>query len=147
MSTEQPTRVFRYGEHAFDDPGATYSTEQVRLHLATFFPELSHASTEEELLENGRLQITFRKRVATKGCVTSEVLQVIGDTPACDDHVRQLWQTLGDEPLTLATLLNHETAILTAAEQVAEQSTQIHRLMENCCRLEPVAGTAVPRGF
>jgi hypothetical protein len=37
-----------------------------------FLPELGHAKTEEKLLEDGTLEITFSKQVTRKGAIMSE---------------------------------------------------------------------------
>jgi PRTRC genetic system protein C len=60
-------RVFKYGDKEFPDPGGEYSPEQVLNHLKQFFPELGHAKTEEKLLDDGTLEITFSKQVTRKG--------------------------------------------------------------------------------
>ena len=65
LSVEQ--RIFRYGDKTFPDPGPQYSVEQILSHLKGYFPELGHAKTEEKLLEDGTLEITFSKQVTRKG--------------------------------------------------------------------------------
>lgn len=60
-------RVFKYGDKTFPDPGAEYSVEQVLQHLRTYFPELGHAKTEEKVLDDGTMEITFSKQVTRKG--------------------------------------------------------------------------------
>lgn len=62
-----PRRVFRYGDKEFPDPGGEYSPEQVLNHLKSYFPELGHAKTEEKVLDDGTLEITFSKQVTRKG--------------------------------------------------------------------------------
>ena len=72
MTTQETTyarRVFRYGDKTFPDPGSEYTPEQVLNHLKTYFPELGHAKTEENLLEDGTLEITFSKQVTRKGAM------------------------------------------------------------------------------
>ena len=68
-----PRRVFRYGQHTFDDPGQAYTADQVRAHLAGYFPELARATVEEKTLEDGTVEISFRKQVTTKGAAASRV--------------------------------------------------------------------------
>lgn len=66
--TDHPARrIFRYGDKSFPDPGSEYSPEQVLNHLKGFFPELGHAKTEEKILADGTLEITFSKQVTRKG--------------------------------------------------------------------------------
>ena len=62
-------RVFKYGGQTFPDPGRQYSVENVLRHLQTFLPELGHARTEETLLADGTLEVTFSKQVTRKGAL------------------------------------------------------------------------------
>jgi PRTRC genetic system protein C len=65
----QAPRLFRYGEdHAWEDPGAQFSNEDVRGHLTTFFPELAKATIDvaDTPDEQGRIVVTFRKNAGTK---------------------------------------------------------------------------------
>jgi PRTRC genetic system protein C len=62
-----PTRLFRYGEHTFDDPGPQHSPDAVRRHLSAYFPELGQATAQETTRPDGVVEITFRKQVTTKG--------------------------------------------------------------------------------
>jgi PRTRC genetic system protein C len=74
QETNYVRRVFRYGDKTFPDPGSEYSPEQVLNHLKTYLPELGHAKTEEKLLEDGTLEITFSKQVTRKGAMLRETL-------------------------------------------------------------------------
>ncbi|HRQ42148.1 MAG TPA: PRTRC system protein C [Chloroflexota bacterium] len=77
MTTQEATytrRVFKYGDKTFPDPGAEYTAEQVLQHLRTYLPELGHAKTEEKMLDDGTLEITFSKQVTRKGA-TQRVVQ------------------------------------------------------------------------
>ena len=77
MTTQETTytrRVFRYGDKTFPDPGNEYTPEQVLNHLRTYLPELGHAKTEEKLLEDGTLEITFSKQVTRKGAAIPEAV-------------------------------------------------------------------------
>ena len=66
--TDNPVRrVFKYGDKTFPDPGVEYTAEQVLQHLRQFLPELGHAKTEEKMLDDGTLEITFSKQVTRKG--------------------------------------------------------------------------------
>lgn len=60
-------RVFKYNGQTYDDPGPEYTVEEVKKHLATIFPEVSQAETEEKDLDDGTKEITFIKRAGTKG--------------------------------------------------------------------------------
>jgi len=71
-ATTPARRVFNYGEHRFDDPGPSYTVEQIRQHLVQYFPELAHAATEEKTLPDGTVEISFRKQVARKGAGDEE---------------------------------------------------------------------------
>ncbi len=62
-------RRFVYGDFTLDeDPGAAYSNEQVRDHLASVtFPELAHCTIAVGDTTDGVQTITFTKRATTKG--------------------------------------------------------------------------------
>ena len=72
QETPYTRRVFRYGDKTFPDPGSEYTPEQILTQLKTFFPELGHAKTEEKLLPDGTLEITFSKQVTRKGATIPE---------------------------------------------------------------------------
>jgi PRTRC genetic system protein C len=76
MTTQETTytrRIFRYGDKTFPDPGGEYTPEQILTQLKGFFPELGHAKTEEKLLADGTLEITFSKQVTRKGAMLLKV--------------------------------------------------------------------------
>lgn len=64
---EQKTRVFKYGDQSWEDPGPQFSNEDVRQQLTTVFPELARADIVTTDLEDGRQQVEFIKRAGTKG--------------------------------------------------------------------------------
>ena len=66
-TTAPAVRIFRYGQHEIPDPGPQFTSEQVRQQLTGYFPELAQCQTEERPLDDGRIEITFRKQVTTKG--------------------------------------------------------------------------------
>ena len=66
-TTMSAARIFRYGQHEIPDPGSQFTAEQVRQQLTSYFPELAQCKTEERPLDDGRVEITFRKQVTTKG--------------------------------------------------------------------------------
>lgn len=67
MAEEQKTRVFKYGDQTYDDPGAEYSNEEVKRQLTTLFPELARAEIKTRDLEDGRVEVEFVKRAGIKG--------------------------------------------------------------------------------
>jgi len=60
-------RVFRYNNQTYEDPGADYSTEDVKKHLSSIYPEVAQAEVQTRDLEDGRQEVTFVKRAGTKG--------------------------------------------------------------------------------
>lgn len=60
------TRIFKYNEHTFQDPGEEYTVEDVKRALAATFPDIAQATTETQTAE-----ITFVKRSGTKGAAAS----------------------------------------------------------------------------
>ncbi len=67
MSEQVQKRVFKYDGKTYEDPGAEYTIEQIKQHLAGTFPEVAQAKAEEKTLDDGTLEITFVKRAGTKG--------------------------------------------------------------------------------
>lgn len=70
MSDEKTTktRVFYYdGKKVADDPGPEFSNDEVKKHLAQYFPELAQATWDEKEQDDGTVEVTFAKRAGTKG--------------------------------------------------------------------------------
>jgi PRTRC genetic system protein C len=61
------TRIFKYQDETYEDPGEEFSNEDVKRHLTTYFPELAQATIEEKKLDDGTVEVTFVKRAGTKG--------------------------------------------------------------------------------
>src|SRR5262249_52685693 len=59
-------RLFVYDGREFPDPDPRLSVEDVRKHLAEFFPELANADTREEKRGDDTVYI-FARRIGTKG--------------------------------------------------------------------------------
>lgn len=149
-----PTRcVFRYGDHEFDDPGREYTVDQVRQALLPYFPELAHATTDEQTLEDGTLQIAFRKQVTRKGNDILELAHRLEALSPYADSVTELLDRLGlqnagsPQTCSLQTLLDHGDEIANAAEQVRDQAARIETMVRKCWQLPPSAVVQIPLGF
>lgn len=59
-------RIFVYDGREFPDPDPNLTVDQVRQHMANYFPELSNATSSENK-EGENTVITLTKRVGTKG--------------------------------------------------------------------------------
>lgn len=59
-------RIFVYDGREFPDPDETLTVDQVRQHMANFFPELANAKTVESKKDGDKV-FTFEKQVGTKG--------------------------------------------------------------------------------
>lgn len=168
MTTETtvPTRrVFRYGAHTLPDPGPEYSAGDVLAHLKQFFPELGHATIEEETLADGAVAITFRKQVTRKGApaAAEEVATADGPAggdpadalvaalaalPAFTDPLAPLYATLADErPLTLRAVRRHRALLREHAGRIEEQTETIAEVIDACCACPPIPLAAIPAGF
>jgi PRTRC genetic system protein C len=66
-SPTPPSRIFKYNDQTFADPGPAYTPDQIRSHLAAYFPELGQATIAERQREDGVVEITFHKQITTKG--------------------------------------------------------------------------------
>lgn len=61
------SRIFVYNKKRYDDPGDEFSINDVEEHLAQSFPEIADGTYTEKTLDNGDIEITFTKKVGTKG--------------------------------------------------------------------------------
>ena len=59
-------RIFVYDGREFPDPDPNLKVDEVRQHMANFFPELSNAESKESKRGEDTI-IEFKKRVGTKG--------------------------------------------------------------------------------
>ena len=61
------SRVFKYNDQTYQDPGPEYTVDEVKKHLASIYPEVSQAEVQTKDIEDGTQEITFVKRAGTKG--------------------------------------------------------------------------------
>ncbi|MBD3309568.1 hypothetical protein GF348_24525 [candidate division KSB3 bacterium] len=61
---------YPHGDYEYLDEGDEFTTEQMKAHLAQYFPELANASVEESE-DDGVHVVTFVKRAGTKGALAS----------------------------------------------------------------------------
>lgn len=153
ISTAPARRVFIYGEHRFDDPGAAYTVEQIKNHLNQYFPELAHATTEQKNLPDGTVEITFRKQVARKGAGDgldnrlSLLLVELEAVPPYDDPLAELTAALGTEPLTLAAVFDAHEILQSHANRVFGLAGRTEQVVKRCLDLPPSPTRGVPLGF
>jgi PRTRC genetic system protein C len=145
-------RIFIYGDHRFDDPGAAYTVDQIRTHLTAYFPELAHATTEEKTLPDGTVEITFRKQVAHKGSGDAGRLKLLLDEleriPPYDDPLSELTAALGSEPLTLAAILDVQELLQAQASDVYGLAGRAEQVVKRCLTLPPSPlAQRTPHGF
>jgi PRTRC genetic system protein C len=99
-------RIFRYGDHTVPDPGPEFTSEQVRAHLVTYFPELAKATIEEKPLPDGTIEIHFRKQVTTKGSKgIGWLVEQLQQLPVQELEPVEITAVLGHAPLTFQSLL------------------------------------------
>jgi PRTRC genetic system protein C len=65
------SRVFKYGDQSWADPGEQYTEKDVQNQLATFLPELTNAGVQKKNLPDGTVEIEFVKKSGTKGAVAA----------------------------------------------------------------------------
>ena len=150
-TTAPAHRVFIYGDHRFDDPGAEYTVEQVKNHLVTYFPAVAHATTEEKALPDGTVEITFRKQVARKGSSDAGRLAALLDeletVPPYEDPLAELTIYLGSEPLSLAALLDVQELLQAHGSDVYGLAGRAEQVVKRCLTLPPSPVEGVPPGF
>ena len=154
-TTDTPVkRIFVYGEHTFDDPGPAYSAEQVRAHLAAYFPELGQAVIKEQQRPDGMLEVSFHKQITTKGSdlaateadQVQQVTAALSHLPPLSDPLPDLLDAL-EEPLTYDLLLAVYPPLAAAADQNDREASLRQGVIERCLPLRPVPLTAVPLGY
>ncbi len=100
-------RTFVYNDITFPDPGAQYTNEQVRQHLASqFFSELNRCDVQVGEEQDGNVEVRFVKRVTTKGH-SSLLRQALQDMPCealSDRPVYDIIARFGESP-TIASVL------------------------------------------
>jgi PRTRC genetic system protein C len=90
-------RIFIYDGREFPDPDPKLSVEDVRKHLAEFFPELANAESREEKRGEDAV-FTFTRRIGTKGLPSEpDVVQVLRSVPEKRLAVMELAQELVDQ--------------------------------------------------
>ena len=141
-TTSAPARrVFIYGDHRFEDPGAEYTVDQIRTHLNAYFPELAHATTEEKTLPDGTVEVTFRKQVARKGSGDTSGLALLLDElatiPPYEDPLAELTAALGTDPLSLAALLDVQETLRAQASDVYGLAGRAEQVVKRCLTLPP----------
>jgi PRTRC genetic system protein C len=159
MSNSPTRRLFRYGDHTFDDPGAAYTPEQVRAHLTAFFPELARATTEEKPLPDGTLEITFRKQITTKGAAAADdshyrrLAGQLTQLPPYADPLQEAILALGVEDgpasptFTYDTLLLHHDCLQPAADAGDAEARKRLETIAQCLQIPPIPLPAVPLGY
>lgn len=153
MIAASARRIFIYGDHRFDDPGAEYTVEQIQQHLVQYFPELAHATTEEKTLPDGMVEITFRKQVARKGSGYEpdkrlvSLLAELEAVPPYDDPLAELTAALGARPLSLAAILDARDTLQTNANQFFGLADRTAQVVKRCMDLPPSPTRGIPLGF
>ncbi len=155
-TTETPVkRLFVYGDQTFNDPGPAYTTDQIRSHLAAFFPELGQATIAERQREDGVVEITFHKQITTKGGgdATAETKRIdiltaeLSRLPVRLDPLAAVWTDLGEPPLTYRRLLAVYDSLSPAAAANDDEQEAREGVIAQCCRLPPSPLPAVPLGY
>lgn len=105
-------RTFIYNDITFPDPGAQYTNEQVRQHLASqFFSELNRCEVQVGDEQDGNVTVRFVKRVTTKATAPL-LLQALQEMPCKEttpDPTYDIIARFGDAP-TIATVLEPQHA-------------------------------------
>jgi PRTRC genetic system protein C len=147
--TTSKSRTFRYAEHTFPEPGAEFTIQQVQAHLAGIFPEIAHATVEENEQKDGTFEITFRKQVARKGSDTDRLpalIKDLADLPALTTTLDDILPTLSPTP-TLADLLPHFAIFEAHDDTFHETHWRLSQLLRKCSQIPPTPLPHLPLGF
>lgn len=146
-------RIFRYGDHTIADPGPEYTAEQVRAHLVTYFPELAKATTQENTLPDGTVEITFHKQVTTKGNGYTAVLTGLeAIPPLLTTPYEQLLTELTSKqpdgtPLTFQTLHQYGNGIADALVFYQNHRHHLGKVIAACQHIPPTHTRQLPISF
>lgn len=159
-TTTPGRRVFKYGDHSFEDPGAAYTPEQVRAHLAAFFPELGQATVDEQQRPDGTVEISFRKQITTKGAAVGDetavgdeaaaigcLVETLARLPPYKDSLQAAIGALGIEAFTYERLLAHYESLGPAADAGDAETEKRHGVIQQCWQIPPIPLPAVPLGY
>jgi len=143
---EYQTRRFVYDGKEIPNVPDDMSIEDVKKHLAVYFPELGNA-THTEKAENGVLAITFHKQVTSKGGEHALFLEIAAGLPEIDHAAVALYRKIGQGPFTVKLLAEHAGEIEAAAAFIQEQIYVPQEIVSACATLPPVSAPVVPIGF
>lgn len=140
------TRRFVYDGKVIPNVPDDMSIEDVKKHLAVYFPELGNA-THTEKAENGVLTITFHKQVTSKGGEHALLLEIAAGLPELDHAAVSLYRKIGRGPFTVKLLAEHAGEIEAAAAFIQEHIHIPQEIVSACAMLPPVSAPVVPIGF
>ncbi|MCC6607966.1 MAG: hypothetical protein IT327_32470 [Anaerolineae bacterium] len=141
----QTRRFFYDGKEIPNVPGEM-AIEDVKKHLAVYFPELGNA-TYTEKAENGVLTITFHKQVTSKGSEHALLMEIAAALPEIDHTAVSLYRKIGQGPFTVELLAEHAAEIQAAAAFIQAQIHVPQEILKACVTLPPVSALVVPIGF
>lgn len=141
----QTRRFFYDGKEIPNVPG-NMAIEDVKKHLAVYFPELGNA-THTEKVENGVCTITFHKQVTSKGSEHALLMEIAAELPEIDHTAVTLYRKIGQGPFTVALLAEHAGEIQAAAAFIQAQIHVPQEILNACAVLPPVSAPVVPIGF
>ena len=140
------TRRFLYDGKEIPNVPTELTIEDVRKHLAVYFPELGNA-THTEKAEGGVLTVTFHKQVTSKGNADRLFMALAAGLPEIDHTAVNLYQKIGRGPFSIELLAKHADEIQAAAAFIQEQIHIPQEIISVCACLPPVSAAVVPVGF
>ena len=140
------TRRFLYDGKEIPHVPAELTIEDVKKHLAVYFPELGNA-THTEKAEGGVLTVTFHKQVTSKGNADRLFMALAAGLPEIDHTAVNLYQKIGRGPFSIELLAKHADEIQAAAAFIQEQIHIPQEIIRACACLSPVSAAVVPIGF
>jgi PRTRC genetic system protein C len=134
-------RIFQYDGRSFPDPDSRVSPEEVRQHMAQFFPELANAEVRREARGEDEV-FTFQRRIGTKGARRRRapgVVAVLRRVPARELGVFALAADLlgPDGELDLDAAADRQPEINLAVAEAEAYARATGRALEALRRLPP----------
>jgi PRTRC genetic system protein C len=131
-------RIFHYDGRAFPDPDPKLSVEDVRRHLADFFPELANADSREEKKGDDTIY-AFSKRIGTKGRQQPDVVTILRRVPEKRLQLFALAAELLDDhgDVDVEAAARHQPEINLAAAEVEGYVRLTHQATDALRKLPP----------
>lgn len=148
------TRLFKYGDQAWEDPGPEFSNDDVKKQLTAYFPELANADVKEAALPDGRTEVSFVKRAGTKGSddiSPSWIAARLADVKPANLEGPTLLGRLQDLEragrLEASALVEMQPVLERSMAELDAHVVESKKVLSRCSQLTATPSSSTPAGF